>query len=269
MDKVVRGLKSSTKSLNQCCRLEEKVAIVTASSQGIGFAVAQRLAQEGAKVIICSRKEANVNSAVDKLKTKGYEVSGITCHVGVDEDRKKLLNEAISKYGGLDILVLNAAVNPSIGPVLECSEAVWDKIFEINVKSTFLMMKESLPLLKKSKSPSIIIMSSIAGYQPFDMLGVYSISKTTLLSLCKITAQELARDGIRVNCIAPGVIKTKFSNFLHNSEAASEMIIATIPMQRFGIPEEIGSVAAFLASSDASYITGETIVAGGGIKSRL
>ncbi|XP_058807781.1 dehydrogenase/reductase SDR family member 4 isoform X2 [Phymastichus coffea] len=267
MDQVVRGLTSSSKML--CRRLEGKVAIVTASTQGIGLSVARRLAQEGAKVVISSRREANVNGAVDQLKKEGLDVSGITCHVGKAEDRKKLLNEAVSKYGGLDILVPNAAANPTMGPVLDTSETVWDKIFEINVKSTFLLMKESLPLLKNSKSPSIIIMSSIAGYQPFSVLGVYSISKTTLLALTKTVAEELAGDGIRVNCIAPGVIKTKFSEPMYSDEGALETTLSLIPMQRLGTPDEIGAVAAFLASEDASYITGETIIAAGGMKSRL
>lgn len=159
--------------------------------------MARRLAQEGAKVVISSRREVNVKSAVDQLQKEGLDVSGVICHVGKAEDRKKLLDEviifihshvfiikqkiyssinylsifkkAVSRYGGLDILVPNAAANPTMGPVLDTSEAVWDKIFEINVKSTFLLMKESLPLLKQSKSPSITIMASIAGYQPFSV----------------------------------------------------------------------------------------------------
>ncbi|OXU18815.1 hypothetical protein TSAR_002136 [Trichomalopsis sarcophagae] len=269
MDQVVRGLVSASTSIIKCRRLEGKVAIVTASTQGIGFSVARRLAQEGAKVVISSRREANVNSALAQLKAEGLEVSGVICHVGKEEDRHKLLNETISKYGGLDILVPNAAVNPAIGSVMECSESVWDKIFEINVKSTFLLMKESLPYLRKSKSPSIVIMSSISGYQPFSLLGVYSITKTTLLSLNKTVAEELASEGIRVNAIAPGVIKTKFAKALYESEEANEATLSTIPMQRLGEPDEVAAVAAFLASDDASYITGETIVAGGGMKSRL
>ncbi|XP_029170499.1 LOW QUALITY PROTEIN: dehydrogenase/reductase SDR family member 4-like [Nylanderia fulva] len=250
-------------------RLEGKVAIVTASTEGIGFSIARRLAQEGAKVMISSRKEANVKKAVEELLSEGLQVAGTVCHVGKAEDRKNLFEKTKSNFGGLDILVSNAAVNPAVGPVLDSTEEIWDKIFDINVKSTFLLMKESLPLLKCSESPSIIIVSSIAGYQPFGLLGVYSISKTALLSLTKTTAEELAIEGIRVNCIAPGIIKTKFSQPLYESEEAYNEAISRINMRRLGTSNEIGSVAAFLASSDASYITGETIVASGGMHARL
>lgn len=269
MEQTIRKLTSATKSAVNCRRLEGKVAIVTASTQGIGYSVARRLAQEGAKVVISSRREANVKNAVEQLNKEGLDVSGIICHVGKAEDRQKLLNEAVAKYGGLDILVPNAAANPEAGPVIDCSESVWDKIFEINVKSTFLLIKESLPYLRKSKSASIIIMSSISGYQPISLLGVYSVSKTALLGLCKTVSEELAVEGIRVNGIAPGVIKTKFSQPLYESDAALNATLSTIPMNRLGTPDEIGAVAAFLASDDASYITGETIVAAGGMKSRL
>ncbi|XP_014210765.1 dehydrogenase/reductase SDR family member 4 [Copidosoma floridanum] len=271
MEQTVRKFTSATKSAtNNCRRLEGKVAVVTASTQGIGYSVARRFAQEGAKVVISSRKESNVKNAVEQLASKeGLEVSGIVCHVGKAEDRQKLLNEAVVRYGGLDILVPNAAANPEAGPVIECSESVWDKIFDINVKSTFLFIKESLPFLRKRQSASIIIMSSISGYQPLSLLGAYSVSKTTLLGLCKVVSEELASEGIRVNCIAPGVIKTKFSQPLYESKAAIDTTLTMIPMNRLGTPDEIGAVAAFLASDDAAYITGETIVAAGGMKSRL
>lgn len=269
LNQSARKFGTNVSSSVKCNRLEGKVAIVTASTEGIGFSIAKRLAQEGAKVMISSRKEANVKRAVEELQSEGLQVAGIVCHVGKAEDRKNLFEKTKSDFGGLDILVSNAAVNPTIGPVLDCTEEIWDKIFDINVKSTFLLMKESLPLLISSKSPSIIIISSIAGYQPFGLLGVYSISKTALLSLSKVTAEELANEGIRVNCIAPGIIKTKFSQPLYESEDAYDVAMSRISMRRLGMSDEIGSVAAFLASSDASYITGETIVVSGGMHARL
>ncbi|XP_020284271.1 dehydrogenase/reductase SDR family member 4 [Pseudomyrmex gracilis] len=261
--------KFGTNASITCNRLQGKVAIVTASTDGIGFSIARRLAQEGAKVMISSRKENNVKKAVEELQSEGLQVAGTVCHVGKAEDRKNLIEQTKLSFGGLDILVSNAAANPAIGAVLDSAEEVWDKIFDINVKATFLLMKESLPLLKTSKSSSIIIISSIAGYQPFNLLGIYSISKTALMGLIKATAEDLAKEGIRVNGIAPGVIKTKFSAPLHKSKEAQELSLALIPMKRFGTTDEIGSVAAFLASDDASYITGEIIVASGGMPSRL
>ncbi|KAM0731824.1 Dehydrogenase/reductase SDR family member 4 [Formica fusca] len=252
-------------------RLEDKIAIVTASTDGIGFSIAKRLAQEGAKVMISSRKELNVKNAVEELRSEGLQVSGVVCHVGKEEDRKNLFEKTKANFGGLDILISNAAVNPAIGHVLDNTEEVWDKIFDINLKSTFLLMKESLPLLKRNKSfsPSIITISTIAAYRYCESLGIYSISKTALLSLTRITAMELALHGIRVNCIAPGLIKTKFSKQYYDTQEAYDFSTSNIGMKRLGTSDEIASVAAFLASDDASYITGETIAVTGGIFSRL
>lgn len=219
--------------------------------------------------MISSRKEKNVTEAVQKLVKEGLNVSGVVCHVGKAEDRARLFSETKAQFGGLDILVSNAAANPAMGPVLDCEESVWDKIFDINVKSTYLLMKEALPLLRERKSSSIIIVSSIAGYQPFNLLGVYSITKTSLIALAKTVAEDLAPESIRVNCIAPGIIKTKFSAPLYESDAAREVALSKIPLNRLGNPEEISGIAAFLASDDASYVTGETIVGAGGMLSRL
>ncbi|KAI4492205.1 hypothetical protein M0802_009895 [Mischocyttarus mexicanus] len=268
VSKNLRNFSANAQQI-KCRRLEGKVAIVTASTEGIGYSIARRLAQEGAKVMISSRKESNVKRAVDELLQEGLSVAGTVCHVGKAEQREQLFKETKSLFGGLDILVSNAAANPQAGPVLESDEEVWDKIFDVNVKCTYLLMKESLPLLKNSKSPSIIIISSISGYQPIDLLGVYSVSKTALLGLCKASAINLAPYGIRVNCIAPGIIKTKFSKPLYQSETVSELSVSMIPFRRFGKPDEISGIAAFLASEDASYMTGETIVASGGMQSRL
>ncbi|XP_026829528.1 dehydrogenase/reductase SDR family member 4 isoform X2 [Ooceraea biroi] len=235
----------------------------------IGLSIAKRLAQEGAKVVISSRREANVKKAIEELKSEGLQATGIVCHVGKAEDRKRLFEKTKADFGGLDILVSNVAVNPVMSTVMDTAEEAWDKIFDVNVKATYLLMQESLPLLKCSKSPSIVIVSSIAGYQPFSLLGVYSISKTALLGLTKVTADELACDGIRVNCIAPGIIMTKFSKAIYETEGAHETAVSNISMGRLGQPDEVAGTAAFLASDDAAYITGETIVVAGGMKSRL
>lgn len=213
-------------------QLTGRIAVVTASTEGIGFAIAQRLAREGAKVIISSRKEKNVNEAVKLLTSEGLDVKGLTCHVSKGEDRKKLFEEA-AKWGGLDILVSNAAANPEVGGVLSCSENAWDKIFDVNVKSSYLLAKEALPLLKQSKTGRIIFISSIAGFDPSLLLGAYSVSKTALLGLTKAAAQELAPDNITVNCVAPGIIKTKFSDALTSDKGAEEESLSRIPLQRF------------------------------------
>jgi len=249
-------------------KLSGRVAIVTASTDGIGFAIAQRLANDGAKVLISSRKQKNVDDAVSKLKAEGLDVAGVVCHVSKAEDRKRLFEEA-RKLGGLDILVSNAAVNPTVGYVLDCEESSWDKIFEVNVKAAFLLAKEALPLLRKSDQGRIVFISSIAGINPFQLLGAYSVSKTALLGLTKAAAQQLAPDKITVNCIAPGIIKTKFSQAITDSPDKEDFTVSMIPLGRLGAPHDISGAVSFLVSDDGRYVTGETLVVAGGMQSRL
>jgi len=249
-------------------RLTGRIAIVTASTEGIGFAIAERLAQEGAKVIISSRKSKNVEEATKKLLDQGLDVQGLTCHVSKKEDRQKLFEEA-KKAGGLDILVSNAAANPTVGGVLDCPEDAWDKIFETNVKSSFLLAKESLPLLRSSKAGRIIFVSSIAGLQPSLFLGAYSVSKTALLGLVKASSIQLGPENITVNSVCPGLIETKFSQPIVSNEEARKQAVPGIALNRIGKPHDISGAVAFLASDDGSYVTGENIVVSGGMSSRL
>lgn len=248
-------------------RLLNKVAIVTASTEGIGFSIAKRLATEGAKVVICSRKQDKVNKAVEQLKKDNFDCHGLVCHVAKAADRTRLIDETISKYGGIDILVSNAATNPVFGPIFDIDESQWDKIFETNVKATFFLIKQTLPHLQKRKDSSILIIGSIAGYTPFPLIGAYSISKTSLIGMTKAIAPECADMGIRVNSIAPGIIKTNFSRALWENEDALKSNDGFL--KRVGYPEEIAGTAAFLVSKDASYITGETLIVAGGTTARL
>ncbi|XP_061715190.1 uncharacterized protein LOC133523553 [Cydia pomonella] len=250
-------------------RMKGKVAIVTASTEGIGFGIAKRLGNEGASVVICSRKDNNVQRAVKELRREGITVEGVACHVADAEQRKILFDTANAKFGGLDILVSNAAVNPGASSVLEAEEAKWNKIFEVNVKSSWSLAKEAYPNLVKRGGGSIVFISSIVGYKPMWPIGLYSVSKTALIGLTKAIANEVAGANIRVNCVAPGVIATKFASILTSSEDLWKEILPQIPMRRLGEPSEIAGVVAFLASSDASFITGETIVAAGGIHAHL
>lgn len=251
-------------------RLQDKVAIVTASTDGIGFAIAKRLAEEGAYVIISSRKEKNVQKALSELHDAGLKKTfGIPCHVANKEDRASLFKMVEDKFGHLDILVSNAAVNPAVGDTFDCPEDVWDKIFDVNVKSAFMLSKEALPLMRKAGCGSIVYVSSIAGFHPIPLLGAYSVSKTALLGLTKAGAADLAKENIRVNCVAPGIIQTKFSSALTDTEDVKETILQSIPLRRLGKPNEIAGAVAFLCSNDASYLTGETIVITGGAPSRL
>ncbi|EDO33036.1 predicted protein [Nematostella vectensis] len=249
--------------------LDGKVAIVTASTDGIGLAIAQQLGKDGAKVVVSSRKQDNVIKAANFLENEGIDVMGVMCHVGKPEHRQNLINRTINHFGGIDILVSNAATNPVFGPLLQTTEDAWDKIFEVNVKASFLLSKDVIPHMEKRGGGNIVYISSIGGYQPLQGLGAYSISKTTLLGLTKALADECADIGIRVNCVAPGVIKTRFSAAVRRGRDKMYSHCCIHSFHRLGTSEEIGGAVSFLCSDQASYITGETIVIGGGMTARL
>lgn len=247
-------------------RLSGKVAIVTASTQGIGFGIAERFGIEGAAVVISSRKQKNVDEAVEKLKAKGIEVTGIVCHVANAQQRKELIEKTVQKYKGIDIVVSNAAANPSTESLLSTEESVLDKLWEINVKASILLLQDVAPYLRKGSS--VILISSIAAYHAPSSLSLYAVTKTTLLGLTKALAAEMGPD-TRVNCIAPGFVPTHFSSFLLRNEAIKTDLENRTLLNRLGTVEDMGAAAAFLASDDASYITGETLVIAGGTPSRL
>lgn len=247
-------------------RFQGKVAVVTASTQGIGFAIAERLGLEGASVVVSSRKQKNVEEAVEKLRAKGIDVLGVACHVSSREQRRDLIQKTVNKYGGIDILVSNAAVNPTVDPIVEIPEPVLDKLWEINVKATILLVQDAAAHL--SRESSIIIISSIAAYGPQSTMSMYGVTKTALLGLTKALAAEMAPN-TRVNTVAPGFVPTHFADFLVRNEDVKNSIEEKTLLGRLGKTTDMASAVAFLASSDASYITGETLVVAGGMPSRL
>lgn len=249
--------------------LAGKVAIVTASTDGIGLAAAQALGKRGAHVVVSSRRQANVDKAVALLQSQNIQVTGTTCNVGKGEDRQKLVQTTLDQCGGIDILVNNAAVNPFFGNVMDSTEEVWDKILSVNVKAAFLMTQLVVPHMEKRGGGNVVLVSSVGGYQPIQALGPYSVSKTALLGLTRVLASALADSNIRVNCVAPGVIKTRFSTALWQNEDIMDEFKKQLCIKRPGEPHEIGGVIAFLCTEEASYITGETITATGGISCRL
>lgn len=250
-------------------RLSKKVAVITGSTRGIGYGIAERLAKEGASIVVCSRRQEHVDSAVKKLKSQGFDVTGISCHVANASDRTKLFQLAENTFGGIDILIVSAGVNPSVEGVLDCEESAWDKIFNVNVKASYLLAKEVLPYLKQRKGGKIIFNSSAVVYNPTAYLGAYMVSKTALHGLTKAAAIQLAKQNVQVNCIAPGLIETRFAELLIRNQTDRARHLAMIPLGRFGTPEDVAAVAAFLASDDANYITGEIITVSGGAGGRL
>jgi len=276
-------------------KMSGRVAVVTASTEGIGFAIARRLCEDGAKVVVSSRRAGNVEKAVATLQGEGFaDVVGVQCNVSKEKDRQTLIHETMNKFGHIDVLVSNAAVNPAMGDILNCPEPVWDKIFDVNVKSALLLTQLVVPHMQSRSRGSIVYVSSIGGFNIMPLLGAYCVSKTALLGLTKAVALQVADDNIRVNCVAPGVIKTKFSapiflpppfnknlktpavrhvalreNSLTSVDGIKEAVMQQIPMGRVGEPHEVAGLVAFLASDDSTYVTGENFVVAGGMASRL
>ncbi|XP_046452833.1 dehydrogenase/reductase SDR family member 4-like [Daphnia pulex] len=215
--------------------LQGRVGVVTASTNGIGFAMAQRLAVDGAHVVISSRNQKNVDEALAKLKSEGLSVSEMVCHAGGKEDRTRLLEKTAAEFGGFDILISNAAVNPGSGRLMKCTEEVWDKIFDVNVKSSFFLAKKPLPHMEKRGKASIMFVSSVAGYLQncaVEFFGAYALSKTALLGLSKLMSMELGPRGIRVNCIFPGVIETRFGAVITGDKRVPKIMHDNCPLQR-------------------------------------
>lgn len=258
---------------------DRHVAVITGSTAGIGLATAHALAQSGYHVVVSSRRKEHVEKTVKDLQDKYGEdaVSGIVCNVSRIEDRARLVLHVRSLSDRVQALVSNVAASTILGPVLNTTEADWDKMFDVNVKSAFFLIKDFSSMLHAGSS--VVIVTSIAAYNPLPGLGTYSITKTALLGLTKVLAGELGTRGIRVNSVAPGIIKTKFSEVLwngehpHASNGAQSRRESTpffhIPLKRLGEVGDVSGVIAFLVSKDAAYITGETIVMAGGALSKL
>lgn len=244
--------------------LHNKVALITGASKGIGKAIAELYAQAGAKVIVSSRKQDAVDEVATAINQQGGEAIGIACNVGDVNDLQKLVDATLAKFGTIDILVNNAAANPSFGPVVDTTESSFDKIMSVNVKGPFELAKKVYPILKAKKNGSVINISSVGGLRPEPGLGIYSMSKAALISLTKVMAKEWGDDNIRVNVICPGLIKTKFSEALWSNDKVMSMMMKVLAIKRVGTPEEIAGLALYLASDASAYSTGSVFTADGG-----
>ena len=245
--------------------LEGKLADLTGASRGIGRAIALRFAQAGARVVVSSRKLGNVQTVSDEIHESGGEALPIQAHVGRPEDVTGLMQHAIDTFGHLDIAVNNAATNPHFGPLLEADEGQWEKILDTNVKGSFRVCKAVVPHLTASGGGKIINIASIAGLRPSPGMGVYSVSKASMIMLTQVLAQELGPNNIQVNAIAPSVIKTRFSQILWQMPQFAEPILNRLPLSRFGEPEDVAGLALFLASAASDYVTGSVFVVDGGM----
>ncbi len=244
--------------------LQNKVALITGASKGIGEAIARTYAAFGAKVVLSSRKQADLDALADQMRASGAEVAAIAAHTGDSEALKALVAQTVERFGGVDILVNNAATNPVYGPVLECPPSAFDKIMQVNVKAPFELANLCYPHLKARGGGSVLNISSIAALTPDPGLGIYSVSKAALNMLTKVQAKEWGTDGIRVNAICPGLIKTKFSEALWQNEQVLARFTKHLPIARMGTVDEIAGLALFLASDAAGYCTGGIYTADGG-----
>ncbi len=244
--------------------LENKVALITGASKGIGEAIAMVYASHGAKVVINSRKQEELDKVAEKIKSAGGDCLAVAGNTSEASSLKILVDKTIEKYGGIDIVVNNAASNPAFGPVVQTEEWAYDKIMNVNVKAPFELSKLAYPHMKLRGGGSVINVSSIAGDTPDPGLGIYSVSKAALNMLTKVMAKEWGPDNIRVNAICPGLIKTKFSQALWQDENVLKRFMKMVPMGRMGTVDEIAALALFLASDASGYCTGTLFFADGG-----
>lgn len=244
--------------------LHGRRALVTGASRGIGLAVAAALAQRGATVAITGRKADTLAAAADQLRAGGADVRGLVCHQG-DSAAIEALFQQLDQTGFTpDVIVINAATNPVLGPLLDIDVQAWQKILDVNLTGAVLTARAGAARMRPRKRGSLIFMSSIAGIDPMPGLGAYSVSKAGLLGLMRVLSRELGPAGIRVNALAPGLIETRFSAALFQDRAGYDRLIGQTPLGRHGQPEDIAGAAVFLASDASAYVTGQTLVIDGG-----
>jgi len=244
--------------------LSGKVALITGASRGIGEAIAMQLGISGAKIVISGRKEDPLIKTCSKLVSLGINCQYFSSNNGVEAENEALVDFTITTFGGVDILVNNAASNPVFGPVEDTETWAFDKIMSVNLRGPFDLSKMVLPSFKSRGGGVIINISSIGGLRPEPGLGIYSVSKAALISLSKVMAKEWGQHNVRVNTICPGLIQTKFSEALWTNDKIMKMMLNQLPLARIGTPEEIAALSLYLASPASSYSTGAVFTADGG-----
>jgi len=241
-----------------------KVAIITGASKGIGESIARGLAEHGAKVVVSSRNQEAVDQVASGFKADDLEAVGIACHVGDPQQLENLVSKTVEHFGGVDILINNAATNPVFGPLVQMESSVFDKLMNVNVKACFQLANLCHPIMKSRGGGSIINISSVEGLKPSNGLSLYSVSKAALIMLTQSQAKEWGADGIRSNALCPGLVKTKFSQALWSNEKILGSFTNHLPLNRMAKPDEMAGLALFLSADASSYCTGGTYTADGG-----
>ncbi|MBK8430413.1 MAG: glucose 1-dehydrogenase [Chloroflexi bacterium] len=250
--------------MSELFNLTGKVAVITGASRGIGEAIAHAYARAGASVVLASRKQADLDEVAAEITAAGGRALAVAAHTGSDEAVNALVARATEAFGGVDIVVNNAATNPHFGPVMTAEESHWDKIFDVNVKGYFRVAKACAASMQARGGGKIINIASVAGLHPQPGMGVYCVSKAAVIMLTQVLAAELAPHNIQVNAIAPGFIKTKFSQALWDNPALYAGITKLIPQGRMAEPEELTGMALYLATAASSFTTGGIFTVDGG-----
>lgn len=244
--------------------LTGKVAIVTGSTKGIGRAIAFALAAAGARVTVSSRDRERVAETEAAMTGAGHDALGVPCNVGRKEELQALVDTSRNHWGPADTVVCNAAINPYYGPAMDIPDDVFAKVMQTNIQSQLWLAQMTVPDLRAKGGGAIILVSSIGGLRGSDVIGAYNVSKAADMQLARNLAVELGPDNIRVNAIAPGLVKTDFARALWEDPAFAEPRIAATPLRRLGEPEDIAGTAVFLASEAASWMSGQVLVVDGG-----
>lgn len=244
--------------------LAGKVALITGASRGIGQTIAESYAAAGAQVVLASRKQDGLDAVAALIREAGGEALPVAAHTGDKHAISSLIEQATAAYGGIDVLVNNAATNPHFGPILTAEDSHWDKTFDVNVKGYFRMVKACVASMRARGGGKVINIASVAAKSPQPGMGVYCVTKAGVLMLTEVLGVELARDNIQVNAIVPGFVKTRFSRAIWDNEAINDAVLKSIPQQRMAEPEELSGLALFLASEASSFVTGAHFVIDGG-----
>jgi NAD(P)-dependent dehydrogenase (short-subunit alcohol dehydrogenase family) len=245
--------------------LTGKIALITGASRGIGESIAKLLAEQGAHVIVSSRKLDDCQLVADAIISDGGSAEAVACHVGNMDDISNCFAHIKQAHGKLDILINNAATNPYFGDILDTDLGAYTKTVDVNIRGYFFMCIEGGKLMRDNGGGSIVNTASINALKPGPMQGIYSISKAAVVNMTQAFAKECGRHNIRVNALLPGLTKTKFAGALFSNEEMYKNAIKTIPLHRHAVPDEMAGTVLYLASDASSYTTGECIVVDGGL----
>lgn len=244
--------------------LKGKVVVVTGSSRGIGRAIAEVFARQGARVVVSSRTTEACAPVAEAIRNAGGDALVVPCHIGKKQDLRQLVDKTIETWGRIDVLICNAAINPVYGPMSDLTDEAFDKIMGTNVRSTWQLCEMVLPGMAANGGGAVVILSSIAGLRGNAVIGAYGMSKAAEAALARNLAVEWGPKNIRVNALAPGLVKTDFARALWEDPERLARAENQTPLRRIGTPEDIAGVALFLATDASAYVTGQTIVADGG-----